>query len=351
MAKMQHHVHIGHHYFGAGNMGDDLTLEGFSESLGARRDDFVFTCCIPHRIETQIKRFPWIKWLPLTPEARINAIRSADSWLGLGGTPFQTDSGMYMVEHLSQELHFCDVENKPMYFLGVGVNNLEATEVPAIQRVVNSANHIWTRDEASAKMLRAISHQANVTKGADLANCYLSHYSTQGLSKALGICLNFESSDLFNVRAIEALCDFTDGEWLAQDDRIFNWNERTLWNSISSKVTDRWKLRICDYSAPSVARLFADWPPLGSLITSRYHAALYYAWCGASIALVNRNAKLRALADDLGLPSVDRICDAGDVASLLNAQVVVDRGLLLKLSELADTAVSAWIAATERIAK
>src|SRR5262245_9671031 len=119
-------IHIGHHFFGAGNFGDDLMLQGFLDACAGRED--TFTCCMP--FGSQHRRFPRVEWRSYEAAAREQSVRDCDVWLGLGGTPFQSDSGPWFLEHLAEELELCRRFRKPMYFLGVGVGNREALADP-----------------------------------------------------------------------------------------------------------------------------------------------------------------------------------------------------------------------------
>src|SRR5271170_1935236 len=114
-------IFMGHDFFGAGNFGDDLMLEGFLRCLlksGNRAEVVAYT---PHDIASQQRRFLAIEWhSSADKQRREEHLRAADVWLGLGSTPFQLDSGPWMLDHLDSEREVCDQLGKPMVFLGVG---------------------------------------------------------------------------------------------------------------------------------------------------------------------------------------------------------------------------------------
>ena len=153
MSKLR--VHIGHHFFGSGNLGDDLMLAGFLE---AARPAFLaratLTCCIPHERACQRRRFPEIEWLPYDEVTRAACIRRADVWLGLGDTPFQAIGGhTWFLDHLCQEAAWCRSTRVPMYYLGVGVNEREVVDFPQMRGLIDQAEHLWMRDDDSVEML------------------------------------------------------------------------------------------------------------------------------------------------------------------------------------------------------
>lgn len=87
------HVHIGHHFFGAGNIGDDWTIAGFLAAMDAIPAGARLTCCTSHDREAMRLRFPRVEWLEYGPASRAQMISEADAWLGLSDTPFQLDTG------------------------------------------------------------------------------------------------------------------------------------------------------------------------------------------------------------------------------------------------------------------
>ena len=50
-------VHIGHHFYGAGNFGDDIMLAGFLTALFDKDVKIHLTCCTPFDIESQRQSF------------------------------------------------------------------------------------------------------------------------------------------------------------------------------------------------------------------------------------------------------------------------------------------------------
>src|SRR3954462_1504475 len=113
-------IHLGHHFYGAGNLGDDFMLAGFLSAMRSLAVEATFTCCVPFALEPLQQRFPAITWLAYDATARSRAIRECDVWLGLGGSPFQHALSRWFVDHLIGEADLCTRERKPMFYLGVG---------------------------------------------------------------------------------------------------------------------------------------------------------------------------------------------------------------------------------------
>lgn len=110
-------IHIGHHFFGSGNIGDDLMLAGFLDLAGTWLAGATFTCSTPFDRACQQRRFPAIEWLPYEPAVRAASIEACDAWVGVGDTPFQTDVGTWLLDHLAEEAESCRRFGKPMFFV------------------------------------------------------------------------------------------------------------------------------------------------------------------------------------------------------------------------------------------
>ena len=191
------HIHIGHHFFGAGNIGDDLMLAGFLTGCHSFRDKLILTCCTPFERASQAHRFSSVQWYPYDDSIRDQLIREADIWLGVGDTPFQTDSGDWFITHLREEMAMCLGYKRPMYFLDVGVGNISALERADVREIVQNSERIWTRDEFSRKAIATHVPGARVLPGTDLAHIYFRTLKSRGLitpdtRDVVALVLNFE---------------------------------------------------------------------------------------------------------------------------------------------------------------
>ena len=348
MAKS--HIHIGHHFFGAGNLGDDLMLAGFLEAArSAFLGDVTLTCCIPHEAASQRLRFPEVSWLPYDDATRAAAIAHCDIWLGLGGTPFQIADGPWFVEHLGQEAASCRVHGKPMFYLGVGVNERRVVDEPQMQVLIGQAEMIWTRDEDSAAVLRRIAEPGKVLVGADLAHIALAAMKFRPPEpETLGLILNFEDPRQYRIEQIAALMETSRADrvaWLAQEVRPLAGSESALYEQLPAAVRARAVPRVPDYSgARTPGDLLRTWGVPALLFTSRYHGALIGAWMGCRTVAFARSAKVAAGARQLGLPLVDSLGETGQILRALEEAEPTPRLLLRVQTELARSACDAFFA-------
>ena len=333
------HVHLGHHFFGAGNLGDDLMLAGFLEA--ARPDwlrNVILTCCIPYDATSQRLRFPEIKWLPYDDATRTACIERADVWLGLGDTPFQATGGhTWFLDHLGQEAAWCRQYGKPMFYLGVGVNERAAADHPQVRALVKQAEQLWMRDENSAEMLRPLAPPGKITAHADLAHLALAAMRFPAPApEALGFVLNFEDPAQFRLERLAALAHAAGAwrlRWLAQEIRPLPGSETVLHAQLPADARARAPLRLPDYARGISARaLLTGWEGVGSLFVSRYHAALTGAWMGAKVAVFARNDKVAGAARQLGLPTVASLDDPAAILNAVRSAQPAERGLLLDLT-------------------
>ena len=128
-------IHLGHHFYGAGNLGDDFMLAGFLAAMRPLAPAATLTCCVPFALPPLQQRFPAITWLPYDDATRTRAIADCDVWLGLGGSPFQSALSRWFVDHLVTEAEFCRRAAKPMFFLGVGVQQADELRDPDVRRI------------------------------------------------------------------------------------------------------------------------------------------------------------------------------------------------------------------------
>jgi hypothetical protein len=343
------HVHIGHHFFGAGNIGDDLMLAGFLEAAGpAWLDQLTLTCCIPHPAGSQRLRFPEIEWLPYDEAARAEAIARCDVWLGLGGTPFQIHVGPWLLDHLIQEAAVCRLHGKPMFYLGVGVNEPEVMDDPRMRVLLGQAEKIWTRDEDCAAMLRRLADPGKIVAGADLAHVALAGMRFEPPDPGtLGLVLNFEDPAQYSIEQIAALIAASGARrivWAMQEVRSLSGSEAMLYEQLPAATSALLTRCTPDYAgAATLAELVRPWGVPAALFTSRYHGLLLGAWMGCRTVAFERCAKVAGGARQMGVPLVDDLGDTeGILGFLANAEPVPGR-LLQAYAALARSICDAFL--------
>ncbi len=316
-------IHLGHHFFGAGNIGDDLMLAGF---LACVKDQHLgkahFTCCIPHNIRSQRKRFPEIEWLAYSQENREQAISRSDLWLGLGGSPFQSDVSDWFINHLCEELEICRQHAIPMWYLGIGVNDRNVFEQSKAVELLNQAEHIWARDSFSQTILKTYSEAPDrISLGADFSHYFLKNYTCTFLKGSLGFCLN--SNNQLTISEDEVAEVFSDSQfktasWYIQEIRNLPNTEEHLFSQLRSSIQSKMQRQLPDYNAVNSLSLLKAWHPAEVLISSRYHASIIHAWAGSRIGVVSINDKLEGIAKELSLPSFSSLSEikAQDIEKL-----------------------------------
>ena len=305
-------IFLGHHFFGAGNVGDDLMLAGFLRAIRGKLHQLSFACAIPHPLSGQMRRFPEIQWIPYEEGARRQMLADSDVWLGLGGSPFQSDDSEWFTEHLQQEAEWCRELRLPMYFLGVGVNNAEVLRRPDIRAFLRQAQAIWARDERSHRLLCESGESSEkVFLGSDLSHVELANFEFPSAPKqSLGYCLNFHE-DLERVRnslvhllqRARGLSQF----WHVQEVRDLPQGERRMHALLSHDEQSLLSIAVPDYEANSIAAIIASLPPRELFVSSRYHASILQAWSGGKLSVLAINDKLRGIAEELRVPCYDSL--------------------------------------------
>ncbi|MDB5069330.1 MAG: hypothetical protein JWM87_441 [Candidatus Eremiobacteraeota bacterium] len=302
-------VFVGHNFFGAGNFGDDLTLAGFLHAA-ARYPNAEITICTPHDRASQELRFPQIRWLADDAGTRENALRGADVWLGLGDTPFQLDSGPWLLDHNDRERQRCAALGKPMYWLGVGCESADAAADPRARALLAAAERVWTRDELSAAMLRPFVAPARLSAGADLAHLAFERERAgpSRQSGVVGLLAAFERREQFDLGELDVFVRRRPPartRWLIQEARDLPYLERWILDRLAPDARASLSVMDFDYTTMSVAGYLRAFGAPAVTVTTRYHGALVAAWHRSRVLVVARSGKLRGIAEELGLSAID----------------------------------------------
>ncbi|MBL9213274.1 MAG: polysaccharide pyruvyl transferase family protein [Opitutaceae bacterium] len=338
-------IHLGHHFYGAGNLGDDFMLAGFLAAMRTLAPEATFSSCVPFPLEPLRRRFPEIDWQDYTGANRTRCIEASDVWLGLGGSPFQSAQSRWFVDHLVTEAEACARARRPRFFLGVGVQDAAELVDPDVRRLCASSAGIWTRDTASAERLLALPSHPPIAAATDLAHVFFEGSPPPAAAPGrITAVVNFDygtwpgqAACLETLRALPA----TDCVWLAQESRDLPGAERALHAALSAAEKTRWRLVVPDVPGAPLREVLARWPSGAWLISARYHAALAGAWAGSRVVVIATNEKLRGAAHELGLPSVAPDANAATFADALASAAPLTRPLVL--AALAREACAAFL--------
>jgi|GEM_PF-1023641 len=339
-------IFLSNDYFGAGNFGDDLSLAGFV-TAAAHHPDVEITACTAHDLTAVQRRFPRIRWLPGGDAIRDDALRAADVWLALGDTPFQLDSGPWLLDHNDRGRQRCAALGKPMYLLGVGCESTAAAADPRSAALLAAAERVWTRDALSAATLRPFIDASRLSAGADIAHLAFADDATAPDPEpgVVGLLLAFERREQFDPHELAL---FVAGRphgrtrWLVQEARALPFLERWILTHLAPDAQDRLSVMDTRYASSSIEDYLRAFGSPAVTITSRYHGAVVAAWHGSKILVVSRSAKLLGVAEELGLPHIDRADSRAALEAAAAAAVSVSRERLHEIRLRARTMCDAF---------
>ena len=312
-------IHLGHDFYGAGNLGDDFMLAGFLGAMAAAGKKAELTGCVPHPLGPLARRFPQVRWLPSEPAGRRRCIEQCDVWLGLGGSPFQCEVSGWFADHLAEQEALCAAAGKPMYFLGIGGQDPAAYAVPVLRRAAERAEAIWTRDDRTAEVLDAILPGRRVKSAADLAHVFFAASAPPPAAPGrMAAALNFDYRGWPGLEsAVAALTKLPARErvWLAQEARVLPGAEQWLLGQLAPAVRAAWSLCVPDQPGEPLASALARWPSAEWLLASRFHATLAGAWAGSRTVVIATNDKLRGVADECRLPCLPIAASGAEITA------------------------------------
>ncbi len=343
------HIHIGHTFFGAGNLGDDLMLGGFLKGIGGAGGGLKLTCAIPFDLASQRRRFPEVEWHPYTAETRSLLIEACDVWLGLGGTILCALNDSWLLTDQLLQLELCRKAKKPVYFLGCSVDRRRVEEETGPRQLLDAAAWIWPRENGSRQALHDMGfHRAS--PASDLAHLVLADLADAPPTPGeTGFVANFEVEAQYSIEALARLVAEAEqrgsASWLVQEIRDLNWSEETLLRLLPDELSTRLAVRRPDYADASLLELVQAWGRPEQLFTTRFHAVIIGAWLGSRMVAFERAAKVTGVADDLGVPAVDILPAPEDLFRMLGDSRPVDRSVLQACAQGAQNACSEFLSA------
>jgi len=200
------HLHIGHTFFGAGNIGDDLVLAGFLEGIRHALPELRLTCATRFDIASQRRRFPEIEWSQDTDASRRDLIAACDAWVGVGGGVLQPIDDCWLLTDQLRQIEACRRLSKPVFFAGNSVDHRSDTDRPEIRQLLDAARHIWTRDSLSASSLQRMGFD-RVTTASDFSHLALRQIAFPAPSNGAAFVCNFERETDYSIALLSGLVE------------------------------------------------------------------------------------------------------------------------------------------------
>ncbi len=340
-------IFISFDYYGAGNIGDDLMLDGFLKEM--KSSNFEFYCSLPRDPYSQKIRFPEINFV--SSEDRVEAANLCNIWIGIGDTPIQVKSGNWFLDHLLKDSELKKGKKIKYYFIGIGAESEAVSEKANYKIVLDEIDHIWTRDKATTDtLINGIGISAErITTSSDLANIslsniYLSRARNEKNKYDIGMCYFDENAESVNLDAVKIFLK----------NAVRN-SKRVLAFGNEVREKGKYEYRIYMNMFTRLERLFGgvkyyqpDYYNLNNvsdlvrhystcevIMTSRFHSLLTAAWAGCKVVALERSSKVTALAEDLGIKEVKKPFTAEKLMQSYNESAVIDINILKRFHEQA----------------
>jgi heptosyltransferase III len=341
-------------YFGAGNIGDDLMIDGLLnvvaevEARGAGPLNLVLLC--PHRLLSQMRRFPEITWC--RPGAGYTAaLAEADLMLLPGDTPFMAQAWVW--DNVPPRV--AAGGSSPLLCLAVGAEEPAEKQLPAARALLERANYTTARDATSVDVLRMLAPKSldRIAEGADLANITLRRlFRHRGLATEcrpipLALLWYSESTSPADTAGLTEFVDMrAPNDWpafLSHEYRLEY--EFAHFRMLFPRGSPRPQFIRPHYYASNVDALVAYYRDIGTVISGRYHSLLAAAWAGCRVAALPRSLKVLGLARSLDIPLVPAPITARALQGAIAEARTIPRA---KLDELAESALETGVDAIVR---
>ena len=337
---------MGFIFFGAGNIGDDLMIGGFSQALAQLKEKnrpqlYSFT---QHDLASQKTRFPQISWSH-TDEKKVSDPTQIECWAGVGDTPFQLTSGTWCLDLLLSDLE--EIKKfRQRVLVGIGAETEIKSRVEDFAAIANSFDKIYTRDEHSTRILEnwLKVKSDRLFTGSDLANISLPILlGNQTTEKKFELGL-IVAGDTLSKKDITEIGKFITTQteqvaFIAGETRIANYGERYIFRTLTrfpwSKVRKKATLQVPDYHSGSLYELIQPIVECETILSTRYHGLLTAAWAGCKVAAIARSSKVKALAQVLGVPYCELPVTVEKLESLRKEATIVSKDLLESLKDQA----------------
>lgn len=342
-------------FYGAGNIGDDLMLEGFLQGIDNKHIELY--CSIPRNSSHQELRFPQIKFAER--KSRYDIAGQCPVWIGVGDTPVQVKSNEWFLKKLLRDSDFIKDKDISYFFIGIGAEKEALREKNFFMEALKDINHIWTRDESTTEFLvKELSLSPDkVSTSSDLANIALNKIflrkDINQLKKYkydIGLCYYDEDIDLINLQELKSFL---------KELQLKNRNILIFGNDVNNKGLFEYQLykkmfkpferlfnNSIEYYQPdycnlkTTKELVNHYSECEIIIASRYHALLTAAWAGCKVVSIERSSKVSALAEELGIHEVKKPFTSDKLFLSLEEAKKVDRNILNTLLSKAEQSMN-----------
>ena len=338
-------------FYGAGNIGDDLMLDGFL--TGMKSSGIEFFCSLPRDPYAQKIRFPEINFVSRDDWFKANDL--CKIWIGVGDTPIQIKSGNWFLTHLMKESESKKGKDIKYYFIGVGAESEAVTEKANYKAVLDEVDHIWTRDKATTDILTEMINinAERISTSSDLANIslrkiFLTTDRNEKNKYDIGMCYFDENTESVNLDAIKIFLKnavknkkrvLAFGNEVRKEGKyeysiymnMFNRYER-LFGNIKYYQPDYYNLK-------NVSDLVRHYSTCEVVLSSRYHSLLTAAWAGCKVVALERSSKVSALAEELGIKEIKKPFTPEKITKYYYESATVDISILRRFHEQAVNSV------------
>lgn len=358
-------VRVGFDFYGAGNIGDDLMVAGFVESIKSLYSAQTIDIKILTKgdIQSQKTRFPELVWIERNGNFHYASfLDSLNCWAGVGDTPFQLTCGPWLLRSLTDDLkNVKDFSQKVLINVGAETAILKMRD--QFSNLANFFDRISVRDAHTYDILsKDLSvPEEKLFLSSDLANISLpSILSKQNppVNYGLGLIIAGDALKIKDLSEVKKFieCQKEEIAFIAGETRFgplirngYSFRktpiyERRIFEEISksfkSKVSQKAKLLVPNYQSGSLYDLIAPICVCDSIITTRYHGLLAAAWAGCKVSAIGRSSKVSALAELLNIPYVELPITLSKLEFLKENSVKVSRERLEDLRDKALEGVS-----------
>jgi len=133
--------------------------------------------------------------------------------------------------------------------------------------------------------------------------------------------------------------------WLVQEFRTFPFVERWILDALATEVARGLAIYDLDYRTCDVAEFMAAFGRPEVVVSSRYHGTLLAAWHGSRVLVIARSDKLRGIANELNLPTVDAFASCDEIETAVAGAVPVPLASLHSLQSRAQAMCDAFFSA------